>query len=182
MNNRQSKKLTPEETAFAAEHYKLIYTYLNKRHLPEDEFFDVVVFGYLNGVKKHFRREDLKQYSFSNLAWKAMDSCFSNYMRSEKRKEQISYPLNLHTRGKDGHTLEEKISTTRDFAEEIISSITLQETLNSLERTEREITQLLMDGWTEAEISENLGFTLPEIYEKIFHIQDKIKKNVLQAA
>ena len=59
MMNQQSHILTAEESAFAAEHHHLIYTYLANRHLPAEEFYDVVVFGYLNGVRKHFRREDL---------------------------------------------------------------------------------------------------------------------------
>lgn len=89
----QQPHLTAEESAFAAEHHQLIYTYLNQNHLPEEEFYDVVVFGYLNGVRKHFRREDLQDYAFATLAWRAMDTCFANYVRAKhrpKRKATVS--------------------------------------------------------------------------------------------
>ena len=67
---QQFQNLTEQESAFAAEHHGLIYRYLSNKRLDEDEYYDVVVFGYLNGVRKYFRREELrKQYSFTTLAW-----------------------------------------------------------------------------------------------------------------
>lgn len=39
--------LTKEQQDFAAEHHGLVYKFLNDNHLPEDEFYDVVIFGYL---------------------------------------------------------------------------------------------------------------------------------------
>lgn len=38
--------LTEAESEFAAEHHSVIYGYLRKAGLPEDDFYDVVVFGY----------------------------------------------------------------------------------------------------------------------------------------
>lgn len=40
------RPLTAEQRAFAARHHKLIYAFLNRRRLPESEYYDVVVFGY----------------------------------------------------------------------------------------------------------------------------------------
>ena len=39
--------LTKEQQAFATDHHGLVYKFLNENHLPEDEFYDVVVFAYL---------------------------------------------------------------------------------------------------------------------------------------
>ena len=36
--------LTKEQQEFAAEHHGLVYKFLNDNHLPEDEFYDVVIF------------------------------------------------------------------------------------------------------------------------------------------
>ena len=33
--------LTPEQKAFAANNHGLVYKFLNKNQLPEDEFYDV---------------------------------------------------------------------------------------------------------------------------------------------
>ena len=43
--------LTKEQQAFATDHHGLVYKFLNENHLPEDEFYDVVVFAYLKAVK-----------------------------------------------------------------------------------------------------------------------------------
>ena len=38
--------LTKEQQAFATDHHGLVYKFLNENHLPEDEFYDVIIFGY----------------------------------------------------------------------------------------------------------------------------------------
>lgn len=43
--------LTKEQQEFAAEHHGLVYKFLNDNHLPEDEFYDVVIFPYLKAVR-----------------------------------------------------------------------------------------------------------------------------------
>ena len=56
--------LTEAESEFAAEHHSVIYGYLRKAGLPEDDFYDVVVFGYLRAVRKYLARPELRKYSF----------------------------------------------------------------------------------------------------------------------
>lgn len=43
--------LTKEQQDFAAEHHGLVYKFLNDNHLPENEFYDVVIFPYLKAVQ-----------------------------------------------------------------------------------------------------------------------------------
>ena len=64
--------LTEAESEFAAEHHSVIYGYLRKAGLPEDDFYDVVVFGYLRAVRKYLARPELRKYSFSTIAYRAM--------------------------------------------------------------------------------------------------------------
>ena len=132
----QHPHLTAEESAFAAEHHQLIYTYLNQNHLPEEEFYDVVVFGYLNGVRKHFRREDLQDYAFATLAWRAMDTCFANYVRSKHRPKRKATVLSLQAHAGSGYRLEETIADAKDTAEEAIQSLALEDTLKGFERSD----------------------------------------------
>ena len=37
--------LTKEQQTFATAHHSLVYKFLNENRLPEDEFYDVVIFG-----------------------------------------------------------------------------------------------------------------------------------------
>ena len=47
--------LTKEQQAFATDHHGLVYKFLNENRLPEDEFYDVVIFGYLKAVYRLFQ-------------------------------------------------------------------------------------------------------------------------------
>ena len=179
----QQPHLTAEESTFAAEHHQLIYTYLNQNHLPEEEFYDVVVFGYLNGVRKHFRREDLQDYAFATLAWRAMDTCFANYVRSKHRPKRKATVLCLQAHAGSGYRLEETIADAKDTAEEAIQSLALEDTLKGFERSDREIIRLLYEGYPGREIIQALGITARELGEHLAQIQEKIQKApALQAA
>lgn len=42
----ENTPMTPAQQLFAEEHHNLVYAFLNEKKLPEDEYYDVVVFGY----------------------------------------------------------------------------------------------------------------------------------------
>ena len=46
----ENTPMTPAQQLFAEEHHNLVYAFLNEKKLPEDEYYDVVVFGYLQAV------------------------------------------------------------------------------------------------------------------------------------
>ena len=50
--------LTKEQQTFATAHHSLVYKFLNENRLPEDEFYDVVIFGYLKAVRDYFSAHD----------------------------------------------------------------------------------------------------------------------------
>ena len=179
----QSFILTAEESAFAAEHHHLIYSYLNENHLPTEEFYDVVVFGYLNGVRKHFRQEGLRDYAFTTLAWRAMDSCFANYVRAKQRPKRKAVVLSLQAHAGGQYRLEETIADAKDTAEEAIELLVLEDTLRSFEKSERELIGLLYEGYPRKEISRTLGITAKELNERLICIREKIQQiPALQAA
>lgn len=60
--------LTPEQRLFAAENHDLVYAFLNDKHLPENDFYDVIIFGYLDAVRRYFTNPRLQQYSFATVA------------------------------------------------------------------------------------------------------------------
>lgn len=103
--------LTKDQQDFAAEHHGLVYKFLNDNHLPEDEFYDVVIFPYLKSVQDFFLRESLQMYSFSTIAWRYMSRGISNYFKGQscrkRHAEIISMQLEPHT---EGRLLDELIS------------------------------------------------------------------------
>ena len=91
-------ELTQEQRDVAEENHSLIYAFLNKKKLSTDNFYDVIVFGYLQAVQKYSLREDLKQkYAFSTIAWRAMERSLGDYYRAQSRPSRKAITVSLDT-------------------------------------------------------------------------------------
>lgn len=75
-------KLTNEERLYAAIHHGLVYRFLRKNRLPQEEYYDVVILGYLRAVRRYWTEEDLRSYRFSTIAWGCMRSNVGSYRKS----------------------------------------------------------------------------------------------------
>ena len=73
--------LTKEQQAFATDHHGLVYKFLNENHLPEDEFYDVVVFAYLKAVKDYYTEKK------DDTEFVEMYDHFKIYTKSGKYKD-----------------------------------------------------------------------------------------------
>lgn len=161
------QQLTEQESSFAAKHHRLVIRYLSRKGLSEDEYYDIIIFGYLNSVKKYFQREELRQqYSFAEMAWSAMDSCFSDY-EGAKRSVYVS---------------EERIAGAKDNLEKALSNVRIREILESFEQSEREIACLLIEGLSQSEICRQLGLTAGQLRNLMNQIQIKTLNSPLMRA
>ena len=89
--------LTPEQVCFAAKNHRLIYKYLKKRQLSKEEYYDIVVFGYLKAVQDYFCKEDMQQYAFSTICYQYMSREIYNYHRSLQRQLRLSNVVCIHS-------------------------------------------------------------------------------------
>ena len=55
----KGQQLTQKESAIAAENHYLINQFLEANNLPEDDYYDVVVFGYLKAVRNFSKNKNL---------------------------------------------------------------------------------------------------------------------------
>lgn len=109
-------KLTDRQREFAEQNHHILEDFLRYRHLPQEEFYDVVVFRFLRAVKQYDEREDLKAYSFKTVAKNHMRSALSGYFARKKREGTVlslDYPLT------DTLTLADVIPDKADMSEEI---------------------------------------------------------------
>lgn len=97
-----SKPLTDEQRQLAEEYHSLIYSFLRERRLDESEFYDVVVFGYLNAVRKWTELPHLHAYSFKTIAFKSMLTSTGNERRKNARRPQT---VSLDAESDEGHSL-----------------------------------------------------------------------------
>ena len=88
------KALTKEQSDFAALHHDLVGGFLRKRGYPFEEFYDVVVFGYLDAVRDFFEIEGLAdKYAFSTLAFRGMRFCVADFLRAQNRQKRKAVVL-----------------------------------------------------------------------------------------
>lgn len=112
-------RLTEQEREFATRWHGVIYAFLNRNRLPEAEYYDVAVFGYLRAVMRYNREPELGRYSFSTVAWKAMLSSVGNKKKSDRlRGARIAYSLNELT--EEGSELGDFILDIRDSFMELV--------------------------------------------------------------
>ena len=175
------QKLTVQEAAFAAEHHDLIFRYIAKRGLSEDEYYDVLVFGYLRSVRQYLRNEELRQYSFNCIAWRAMDSSYSHYLSYKTAAKRNVPALCLYEPYRGADALEEAIADAYDIAEDVAQRISVEETMKAFDATERRIVALLTEGYRFTEIAEMLGIAAKALDAIVSRMETKSRPLVRAA-
>ena len=86
--------LTEQEKQFAEKNYGLVYSFLHRYKYSVDDFYDIVIFGFLKAVQVYHRKEDVKRkYDFAFISWQYMRSEIGNHFRMEsalKRKMETA--------------------------------------------------------------------------------------------
>ena len=98
----QNIPLTPEQKTFATDNHGLVYKFLNENQLPEDEFYDVVIFGYLrvdlfNYNKMHFRKKrNVETSSIHLIPHESILPLEETLTKSDELMLQLETELLLH--------------------------------------------------------------------------------------
>ena len=153
------KTLTNNQKKFAEKNHGLVGSFLKSKHLPFNEYYDIVIFGYLNAVKKHTERSGLKQYRFKNIAFRAMESSLGNHFRSLNSKKNKAVVFSLDAETASGLTLEEMIASAEYTDQTVVFMEERNELLHCFDIEDRKILSLMMDGFCENEIAENTGLS-----------------------
>ncbi|MEE0110015.1 MAG: hypothetical protein UEP57_03870 [Oscillospiraceae bacterium] len=59
--------------------------------LEEEDYYDVVVFGYLNAVYDYHTDPDLGKYHFSTVCWQSMRGSLSNHRKTQQRLKRKGF-------------------------------------------------------------------------------------------
>jgi RNA polymerase sigma-70 factor (ECF subfamily) len=172
----ESKRaLTDAEKRFAEENINLVHKYLRGRKLPEEDFYDVVIFGYLEAIKQYMEREDLHKYAFSTIAYRYMARSINRYyiaMNAKKAKPAESV-ISLDQQDDDnGKNLYERIGTNEDFTETIIEGQMLDKLYRKISATDKVIVLLLLENYSIQDIAEILHVSRQRIYQRVRKIRE----------
>lgn len=169
-----TKRLTEEQKAFAEENHNLIYTFLHKRNLSFDEYYDVVVMGYLKAVANY---DPSRGTTFSTYAFFCMNNSVNMHYRdvvNKANKWGISF-TGLEDPLFDNFTVGEVVPHREDVEslfryEEYIRAI------NSLPSQLREIIMMRIEGFSQAEIAKKVGLSQGYVSRLITKALKEIKE------
>lgn len=153
--------LTKEKTAFAAEQHETVTQFLKERELGADEYYDTVIFAFLDCV---ISGKD----NFKKRAYAAMDRAVAA-VKAESEGNVIS----LFCNDDYYRIVAETLADERDGITELLERIQITELLNAFEQNEREVLTLLLDGFKLTEISFRLQKSLCELDNIMQNIRTK---------
>ena len=174
---KQPQRLSPQESAFAAEHFQQVYSFLNANDLPEEIYYDSAINGFLTAVKQCFSSSDT--CNFTKVANALMRRECEQY---DVLAESEPLILSFDECYQSAYALEEQIADIKNTMEDAVSSIAIEETMQSFSETQQEIVRLLMGGYSKMDIASMLTLSMNTLCNEICSIQRKTMYSPLMNA
>jgi len=170
--------LTPEQQRFAADHHSLVYAFLNERKLQDDDFYDIVVFGYLKAVKEYLTNFTLSQkYEFSTIAFTKMRDELYRHNEYQNRQKRQGYNISLEATiyGDDeALSLQEVLSApdpkTVDFETELL----MLELASRVSQRDMDVIRMKADGYGVKEIAKAQHMPMKGVNELLAGLRDTV--------
>ncbi len=163
--------LTEEQRLFATEHHTLVYKFLQKKHLPKDEFYDVVIFGYLRAVSRYFNEPKLQQYSFTTIAWRRMSACLSDYWRKQKLPKYNADVISLHIKlNENNYPLEEIIPAPNPLMQQLEERLLLHDLAKRVSKQQMKIIYLKSCGYKDYDIARSQNTSLQHVQQVLSNV------------
>ena len=163
--------LTKEQRDFATKWHNLIYTFLHSKELPEEDYYDIVVFGFLRAVKEFFTDLELqKKYSFSTIAWRKMEDSLIDHYRAQTRQKRHAYVVSLHAY--DGaYTLEEVLSAPDKVMAQLETDLLLHDLAAMASRQQMAVVRMRSAGYNMREIAKKESIPMKRVRELLEEIR-----------
>lgn len=167
--------LNEEERKFAEENHNLIYSFLNQYRLPVEEWYGIAALGYLQGVKNY----DPNKKSFSAFVYRCMLNAVRMEMRRNRLRNQwhngiVSMDITV---GHSGEITVKDLIPDKDGVDSLVEYNEYIRRINTLPKKVKAVVILLMQGYSQKEISEILGHSQPYISKLVNRARGLIERN-----
>lgn len=177
-------EMTPLQRQFAEEHQDTVFRFLSHKNLSIEDYYDIVIFGYLQAVQEYDENPALSHFQFSTIAMDIvrriskltknvsqeilcltkMSDCLSKHFSYENKPKRKAPTVSIHTYTSDGLTLNEILPDRRkDLQAQTADRLLAMEVLSCLTETERRMVHMKADGLTCQEIAEIFCTTVHSI-------------------
>ena len=134
--------MTNEEREFAEQHHGLVIDFLRCKRLPMNEFYDVVIFGYLSAVQQYFRNPPAG-VEFKAMAFRAMKDAVLRDGEYHARSKRYGYTVSLDTEGRHSTIPDQKQDVERQTERKAL----LEQAASVATPREAKIIRFLVDGF-----------------------------------
>lgn len=164
--------LTDEQRDYAAEHHALVYKFLKDNHLPMDEFYDVVIFGYLRAVRRYLTEPALRQYKFTTIAWNCMRVDLYNYYKSNRCQKRNAEVLSIHIGiSAESYPLENTVAVSDDLMKQLEAKLLLHELAGKVSEQQMEMVRLKTCGYNLREIARQQKTPMRRVKEALEEVR-----------
>lgn len=134
--------MTEEEREFAERKHDLVTDFLRCKHLPMDDFYDIVIFGYLSAVEQYFRNPPAG-VEFKAMAFRAMKDSILREREYGIRAKRCGVTVSLDATENCGMMQD----TKQDTARQVEGKALLEQAVSIATPKEAKIIRFLVDGF-----------------------------------
>ena len=135
---RALRPMTQEEREFAEQKHDLVVEFLRRRHLPMNDYYDIVIFGYLSAVQQYFRDPPIG-VEFKAMAFRAMKDSILREGEYHARAKRCGITVGLDDAELTDHR--------QDTEQQIEGKALLEQAAKVATPRENKIIELLVDGF-----------------------------------
>ena len=174
----QMNCLTNEQRSLVEKNHNLIYSFARYKNLNVDDYYDILAIGICNAAIVYNEEKG----KFSTIAFTCMETILFQQQRHERRQSAIPDSMILSYNAKmDGGYSDSEDSFIDTFASKdcmhdtVEGAIIKNELLNVLTEREREIAELLYNGFDTVQIATLRGCSKQNISYCVKKMRKKLK-------
>lgn len=174
---RKLHKLTPCQKQHAEDHINLVYKFLHTRKLPIDEYYDIVIFGYLAAIQEYDEKPELtERFQFTTIAWQQMTDCLNRHFTYLNRPMRKAIIISLQ-QAEDTLSLDEMLPDRKRNVQDTASNRQyLEELISHLTQKEREVVTLKSRGMSYTEIASQCGITSYGVCSRFARLRQRLDR------
>ena len=171
-------RLTVEQQRYAADHHGLVHTFLKKKGLSYDKFYDVVVFGYLKAVTEYLSNPLLrKEYKFSTIAFQKMaDALYRHYEQQNRLKRKaitISLDATIY-RNEEPQPLGDVLGTPDSGMIDLETKLLLLDLASIVSKKTMNVIHLAIAGYGVKDIAQHQSSSIDDIKDILANAKDVV--------
>ncbi len=176
MKGHKLQPLRKSEKIYAEENHNLVYGFLHRYGYSIEEYYNVVIFGYLKAVQVYHRREDLQEKcDFAFISWQYMRAEIGNHFRMENSKKRKPEEKVSSLNYSDMENMTCSVNGKSPEAD-VIENLLLETVLDNLKGIQREIVRLKISGYSNKEIYMLLGIPSSTYYKELQRIRIAVEE------